>query len=98
MTPETQWILGTGAAIVVAILSFMWLMWQSLDKKIDKVQDNIGDLRERMTRLEGAFEGFTRKDSWEQRMERHFADTMERPVRQSFARPMILRPERPSHE
>ncbi len=46
----TDWITLAG---VVGILAFLW-----------KLSGDIGDLRERMARLEGLFEGFTgRPDS-----------------------------------
>ena len=41
--------------IVLAWGSLFWLMWSS-HKDIHR---DIGDLRERMARLEGLFEGFT---------------------------------------
>ena len=48
MTPELIAIIGVGVAVLAATLPFnLYLIGQ------------IGDLRERMARLEGLFEGFT---------------------------------------
>ncbi len=48
MTPEMLTIIGTGAALAVLIVPGQRSM-----------QRDIADLRERMARLEGLFEGFT---------------------------------------
>lgn len=48
MTPELIAILAVG----VAILAFLW-----------NLHRDVADLRERMARLEGLFEGFTRRDT-----------------------------------
>ncbi len=46
---DTTWLQLAG---IVAILAFLWT-----------IHRDISDLRERMTRLEGLFEGFTRRES-----------------------------------
>ncbi len=45
----TDWITLAG---VIGILAFLWRLSSDMRKE-------IGDLRERMARLEGLFEGFT---------------------------------------
>ena len=47
--PPTDWITITG---IVAILWFLW-----------NLHRDVADLRERMARLEGLFEGFTRREA-----------------------------------
>ncbi len=49
MTPEIWTILGTGIALALAILPGQHAL-----------RRDVGDLRERMARLEGLFEGFTK--------------------------------------
>jgi len=49
MAVSTDWITLAG---IVGILAFLW-----------KLSSDIGDLRERMARLEGLFEGFTSRDA-----------------------------------
>lgn len=49
MSPELISILGVG----VALAAFLWSVQKS-------VHSDIADLRERMARLEGLLEGFTR--------------------------------------
>ena len=51
-------IIGTGISLAGLILPDL----RSLKRDVGKVQENMGDLRERMARLEGLFEGFTRRD------------------------------------
>ncbi len=46
---DTTWLQLAG---IVAILAFLWTLHR-----------DISDLRERMARLEGLFEGFTRRES-----------------------------------
>ena len=48
MTPEMLTIIGTGVALAVLIVP-----------SLRSMQRDIADLRERMARLEGLFEGFT---------------------------------------
>ena len=43
-------------ALNIAVLGFVWHMNRDMHRE-------IGDLRERMARLEGLFEGFTRRES-----------------------------------
>ena len=52
MSPELIAIIGTAIALAAAILPSLHAM-----------RRNIADLRERMARLEGLFEGFTRHES-----------------------------------
>ncbi len=51
-------IIGTGVSLAGLILPDL----RSLKRDIGKLQANMGDLRERMARLEGLFEGFIRRD------------------------------------
>ena len=51
-------IIGTGISLAALILPDL----RSLKRDVGKLQENMGDLRERMARLEGLFEGFTRRD------------------------------------
>ena len=55
MSPE---LIATITAAVV-ILGFLW----NLHRDMAGIHRDIGDLRERMARLEGLFEGFTRRES-----------------------------------
>ncbi len=50
-------IIGTGISLAALILPDL----RSLKRDVGKLQENMGDLRERMARLEGLFEGFTRR-------------------------------------
>lgn len=43
-------------ALNLAVLGFVWQMRRDMHR-------DISDLRERMSRLEGLFEGFTRRES-----------------------------------
>ncbi len=49
MSVDPEWFTLAG---IVAVLAFLW-----------SLQRDISDLRERMARLEGLFEGFTRNES-----------------------------------
>jgi len=53
MAISTDWITLAG---VIGILAFLWDVNRTLRR-------DIGDLRERMARLEGMFEGFTSRDA-----------------------------------
>ena len=55
MSPE---LIATITAAVV-ILGVLW----NLHRNMAWIHRDIGDLRERMARLEGLFEGFTRRES-----------------------------------
>ena len=59
MSPEILTIIGTGIALAAVILPGQYAM----RRDIGGIHRDIGDLRERMARLEGLFEGFTRRDS-----------------------------------
>ena len=43
-------------AVLIAGFAFLW-------SRIDRVRRDIGGVRERMARLEGLFEGFTRRET-----------------------------------
>ncbi len=43
-------------AILIAGFAFLW-------SRIDRVHRDVGELRERMARLEGLFEGFTKRET-----------------------------------
>ena len=55
----------------VSLLSLGWKVSsdirQELKQEIHYVRGDVADLRDRMARLEGLFEGFTRRDLVEQR-------------------------------
>ena len=62
MSPELVAIIT--AAVV--ILGFLWNLHRDLagiHRDINGVHRDIGDLRERMARIEGLFEGFTRRET-----------------------------------
>ena len=44
----------------VSLVSLGWKVTGDLRQEIHYVREDVGDLRERMARLEGLFEGFTR--------------------------------------
>ena len=56
MSTEFWTILGVG----VAIISLNWRMYEGLRRDISDIRGEIADLRERMSRLEGLFEGYVR--------------------------------------
>ena len=53
-------IIGTGVALATVILTSQRDFRQSVDKQIGELRESVGELRERMARLEGLFEGFTK--------------------------------------
>ncbi|MCY3827676.1 MAG: hypothetical protein F4204_00060 [Rhodospirillaceae bacterium] len=55
LSPEIIAVVGTGVALAATILPSL----HSLRRDVSGLQRDIGDLRERMARLEGLFEGFT---------------------------------------
>ena len=55
MTPELMAILALG----ISILAFLW----SIQRDIGILRRDHTDLRERMSRIEGLFEGFTQRKS-----------------------------------
>ena len=55
MSPELIAIITAS----VAILGFLW----NLHRDLAGIHRGIGDLRERMARIEGLFEGFTRRET-----------------------------------
>ena len=56
MSPEFMAVIGAAIALAAVILSSQ----RAMRREIGKVQKDVGDLRERMARLEGLFEGFTK--------------------------------------
>ena len=44
----------------VSLVSLGWKVTEDLRQEIHYVREDVADLRERMARLEGLFEGFTR--------------------------------------
>ena len=52
-------IIGTGIALGVLIVPSL----RDLRRDIAGIHRDVADLRERMARLEGLFEGFTRRES-----------------------------------
>ena len=68
MTPELIGIIGVGVALGGLIVPAQFRMnarldsfRKDVDRRFDAVQSDIGELRERMARLEGLLEGFTRQ-------------------------------------
>lgn len=55
MTPETIAIGIVGAALAGLILNGQ----RTINRDMGELRRDVGDLRERMARLEGLFEGFT---------------------------------------
>ena len=55
METITPWLTP---ALVVALGAWLRADLQGVNKRLDLVTKEIGDLRERMARLEGALEGF----------------------------------------
>ena len=58
MSPELIATIGAATALAAAILPGQYAMRRDLAG----LRQAIADLRERMARLEGLFEGFTRRD------------------------------------
>ena len=46
-------------AIILAIAGTGIGLWRVLDSSLREIRRDVGDLRERMARIEGLFEGFT---------------------------------------
>ena len=66
MSPEIIAIIGTGIALATLILPGQYALRRDiagLHRDIAGLHRGIADLRERMARLEGLFEGFTRRES-----------------------------------
>ena len=75
MSPEIITMLGVGVAIVAFLWRTVTGMEQRLDKRIDRLESKVdglakdhgslagdmAEIRERMARLEGLFEGFIRR-------------------------------------
>ena len=59
MSPEMITIIGAAIALAAAILPGQY----ATRRDIAGLHRDIADLRERMARLEGLFEGFTRRES-----------------------------------
>ena len=59
MSPEFIAIIGTGIALAAVLLPGQYAM----RRDIAGLHRDIADLRERMARLEGLFEGFTHRES-----------------------------------
>ena len=55
MSAELIAILAVGAALGVAL----WAAMRDLRSEVGRVAQGIGELRERMARLEGLFEGYS---------------------------------------
>ena len=66
MSPELIAIIGTAIALAAVILPSLHAMRRDiagLHRGIAGIHRDVADLRERMARLEGLFEGFTRRES-----------------------------------
>ncbi len=46
-------------AIILAIVGTGIALWRVLDGSLREIRRDVGELRERMARIEGLFEGFT---------------------------------------
>ena len=57
MSPELVTTLAVGVALAALILTGL----RGVRVELHEVRTDVGDLRERMARLEGLFEGFTRR-------------------------------------
>ena len=66
MTSELMTIIGAAIALAAVILPGQWAMRRDMHRAFDGVRRDIGGLRERMARLEGLFEGFTKTASGSQ--------------------------------
>ena len=58
MSQETITIIGSAVSLGILNIS----LYRMLDARISHVETGLGDLRERMARLEGLFEGFTQRE------------------------------------
>lgn len=61
-------IAGTGVSIIGAVVGMGFILWRliardndALRADIRDIRADVGDLRERMARVEGLFEGFARE-------------------------------------
>lgn len=66
MSPEFIAVIGTAIALAAVILPSLHAMRRDiagLRRDIAGVHCDVTNLRERMARLEGLFEGFTRRES-----------------------------------
>ena len=59
MSPELIAIIASAAALGALILTTT----ARLGQRIDRIERDVAELRERMARLEGLFEGFTRREA-----------------------------------
>ena len=57
MTPEAWTVIGTGLVILIAIAASHRQLQSELRTELNQVHAEIGQLRERMTKLEGLLEG-----------------------------------------
>ena len=57
MTPEAWTVIGTGIVILIAIAASSRQLGAELRTELNQVHAGIGQLRERMAKLEGLLEG-----------------------------------------
>ena len=57
MTPEAWTMIGTGVVILIAIAASNRQLRSELRTELNQVHTEIGQLRERMAKLEGLLEG-----------------------------------------
>ena len=57
MTPEAWTVIGTGIVILIAIAASHRQLRSELRTELNQVNAGIGQLRERMAKLEGLLEG-----------------------------------------
>ena len=66
MSPEIIAVIGAALALAAVILPSLHAMRRDIagiHRDVAEVHRDIADLRERMARIEGLFEGFTRRES-----------------------------------
>ena len=57
MTPEAWTVIGTGIVILIAIATSHRHLRTEIHARMDRMEAEIGALRERMAKLEGLLEG-----------------------------------------
>ncbi len=58
MSPDFWAIITTGIAILIAIAASNRSLRREMSERIDRLSEGLGDVRERLARVEGLLEGF----------------------------------------